>query len=137
MERKGYLYLNEVKITGRVAGELSFKKFDSGGGVVEFPIAHNRRYQKDGEWKEETSFFRVKAYNNLAERLREKLSKGDFVLVEGRLQEDTWETDDGKRSMVRIIADMVHLVFPYEGQNQVEERLKGRTKNSKKTGKEG
>jgi len=118
MERKGYLYLNDVKITGRVAGEPSFREFENGGGVIEFPIAHNRRYQKDGEWREETSFFRVKAYNKLAERLKEKLCKGDFVLIEGRLQEDTWETEEEeKRSVVRIIADSVHLIFPYNKKN--------------------
>jgi len=117
MERKGYLYLNEVKVTGRLTDEVSYKNFEKGGSFAEFTVAHNRKWkQKESEeWKESTSFFRVKAYNGLAEKVKEKFKKGDFVLVEGRLQEETWETEDGqKRSRVKIIADNLHLIFPYE-----------------------
>jgi single-strand DNA-binding protein len=124
-ERKGYVYLNEVRITGRLTDAVSYTKFEKGekgGSVAEFTIAHNRRWKskESDDWKESTSFFRVKAYNGLAEKVREKFRKGDFVLVEGRLQEDTWETEDGKRSAVRIIADSIHLVYPYEGKNEKE-----------------
>jgi single-strand DNA-binding protein len=119
-ERKGYVYLNEVRITGRLTDAVSYKKFEKGekgGSVAEFTIAHNRRWKpKESEdWKESTSFFRVKAYNGLAEKIKEKFRKGDFVLIEGRLQEESWENEEGqKRSLIKIIAENAYLVFPYQ-----------------------
>jgi single-strand DNA-binding protein len=126
MERKGYIYLNEVKITGRLTDEVNYTRFEGekNGSVAEFTIAHNRRWKpKEGEdWRESTSFFRVKAYNGLAEKVKEKFRKGDFVLIEGRLQEESWENEEGqKRSLIKIIAENAYLVFPYqkeEGQKE-------------------
>jgi len=140
-ERKGYVYLNEVKVTGRLTDEVSYTKFEKGekgGSVAEFTIAHNRRWKpKESEdWKESTSFFRVKAFNGLAEKVKEKLRKGDFVLIEGRLQEESWENEEGqKRSLVKIIAENVHLIFPYqkkeEGGQEDEEKGKKRKAGKK------
>jgi single-strand DNA-binding protein len=125
MERKGYLFVNSVNITGRLTDSPSYRKFEKeGGSVAEFTIAHNRRWKskESDEWKEDTSFFRIKAYNGLAEKVKEKIRKGDFVLVEGRLQEETWENEERKkRSLVKIIAESVHLVYPHQKSKEGEE----------------
>ena len=128
-ERKGYVYLNEVRITGRLTDAVSYTKFEKGekgGCVAEFTIAHNRRWKpkESKDWKEDTSFFRVKAYNGLAEKVREKFRKGDFVLIEGRLQEESWENEEGqKRSLIKIIAESAYLVFPYQKEEDATEEL--------------
>jgi single-strand DNA-binding protein len=125
-ERKGYVYLNEVRITGRLTDAVSYKKFEKGekgGSVAEFTIAHNRRWKpkESNDWKENTSFFRVKAYNGLAEKVKDKFRKGDFILVEGRLREETWEDEERqKRSLVKIIAESVHLVYPHQKNKEGE-----------------
>ena len=128
-ERKGYVYLNEVRITGRLTDAVSYTKFEKGekgGCVAEFTIAHNRRWKpkESKDWKESTSFFRVKAYNGLAEKVKEKFRKGDFVLIEGRLQEENWENEEGqKRSLIKIIAESAYLVFPYQKEEDATEEL--------------
>jgi single-strand DNA-binding protein len=129
-ERKGYLYLNEVRITGRLTDVVSYTKFEGekNGSVAEFTIAHNRRWKpkESEEWKENTSFFRVKAYNSLADKIKEKFWKGDFVLIEGRLQEESWENEEGqKRSLTKIIAENAYLVFPYQKEEEEEKKKKG------------
>jgi single-strand DNA-binding protein len=103
-----------------------FEKGEKGGCVAEFTIAHNRRWKpkESKDWKEDTSFFRVKAYNGLAEKVREKFRKGDFVLIEGRLQEESWENEEGqKRSLIKIIAESAYLVFPYQKEEDATEEL--------------
>ena len=144
-ERKGYVYLNEVRITGRLTDAVSYTKFEKGekgGCVAEFTIAHNRRWKpKESEdWKESTSFFRVKAYNGLAEKVKEKFRKGDFVLIEGRLQAESWENEEGqKRSLTKIIAENAYRVFPYQkeedatgGELNEEEKEEKKKKRRKK-----
>ena len=73
-------------------------------------MAVNRRRQdrNTNEWKEETSFFDVVTYGTLAENVSESLTRGARVLVQGRLEQRSWETQDGdKRSKIEVIADEV------------------------------
>lgn len=74
--------------------------------MISFSIAVNRRYKaQNGEWKEDTTFVNVVAWQALAERLNETLKKGSPVFVEGSLTSRTWETQDGqKRSIVEVRA---------------------------------
>jgi single-strand DNA-binding protein len=71
-------------------------------------VAVNRRYQQNGEWQEDTSFFDVVCWRDLADNVSESISKGDRIIVTGRLEQRSWETQDGdKRSKVEIVADEV------------------------------
>ena len=103
MERKGYIYLNEVKITGRLTDEVNYTRFEGekNGSVAEFTIAHNRRWKpKEGEdWRESTSFFRVKAYNGLAEKVKEKLGREILSSLRGDFKRKVGKTKKGKREV--------------------------------------
>jgi single-strand DNA-binding protein len=71
-------------------------------------VAVNFRRQKQGEWEEETSFFNVTVFGEMGENAAESLNKGSRVLITGRLQQRSWETQDGdKRSTVEIVADEI------------------------------
>ena len=73
-------------------------------------MAVNRRWQDKStqEWQESTSFFDVICWRDLAENVALSLSKGMRVVVTGRLEQRSWETDDGQhRSKVEIVADEV------------------------------
>jgi single-strand DNA-binding protein len=65
--------------------------------------------QQDGQWRDgDTSFFKVNVWRGQAEHLAESLSKGDRVMVTGRLRQRSWETPEGeKRSVAEIEADEV------------------------------
>src|SRR3712207_3611640 len=77
--------------------------------MVQFSIATNHRYQDQaGEWQEQTEWFRVIAWNQLAERVMERIQKGSQSYVEGRLQTRTWTGNDGKeRKEVEIVANTI------------------------------
>jgi single-strand DNA-binding protein len=82
----------------------------SGVSKVTFGVAVNRswRNQQTQEWEEQTSFFNVVAWRQLAENVSASLTKGSRVVVSGRLEQRSWETESGeKRSIVEVVADDV------------------------------
>jgi len=99
--------INRVLITGNLTNDPELRYTPDGQAVIGFQIAANRIYpnKKTGEWQKDTTFVRVTAWRDLAERMGERLHKGSAVFVEGRLQSRSWETPDGqKRSAIDIIA---------------------------------
>jgi single-strand DNA-binding protein len=80
--------------------------------VADLGLAANEVYKnKDGEPVKKTCFVDIVAWGRQAEACGQYLSKGVPVLVEGKLQLDQWETDDGqKRSKLRVRADRVQFL---------------------------
>ncbi len=99
---------NNITIVGNVTRDPELRYLTSGTALAQLGVAVNRRYQQNGEWQEETSFFDVVCWRDLADNVSESISKGDRIIVTGRLEQRSWETQDGdKRSKVEIVADEV------------------------------
>ncbi len=97
---------NNVTLVGNLTRDPELRFTQSGRGVASFGLAVNRRYQMNGEWQEETSFFNVVAWGDLGENASASLNKGSRIVVTGRLQQREYETREGeKRTVVEIIAD--------------------------------
>jgi len=78
--------------------------------VASFGLAVNRRWQnrQTNDWEEQTSFFDIKCWAQMAENVGESLGRGTRVIVTGRLEQRSWETDNGdKRSKVEVVADEI------------------------------
>lgn len=105
----------KAMIVGNLGRDPEMRYTPSGKPVTTFSVAVSRKYTtNEGEHREETEWFRITAWNKLAETCNEFLSKGRKVFVEGRLQTRTWDGQDGqKHTSVEIIAsDMVLLDKP-------------------------
>ena len=99
---------NTITVVGNITRDPELRFTTGGRAVANFGIAVNRRYQVNNEWQEQTSFFDVVAWAQLGENAAASLSKGARVIVNGRLEQRSWETQDGeKRSKVEIIADEI------------------------------
>ena len=97
---------NTVTLVGNVTRDPELRYTSGGRGVASFGLAVNRRYQVNGEWQEQTSFFNVTAWGTLGENAAASLNKGTRVVVFGRLEQRSWETQEGeKRSVVEVVAD--------------------------------
>jgi single-strand DNA-binding protein len=99
-----------VTIIGNLTREPELRYTASGRGNAQFGVAVNRRWQnrQSGEWEEQTSFFNVVAWGDLGENVAASLTKGSRVIVSGRLEQRSYETQQGeKRSVVEIVADEV------------------------------
>ena len=101
---------NSITISGNITREPEMRYTPSGVSKVTFGVAVNRswRNQQTQEWEEQTSFFNVVAWRQLAENVSASLTKGSRVVVSGRLEQRSWETESGeKRSVVEVVADDV------------------------------
>lgn len=101
---------NTVTVIGNATREPELRFTNTGRAVASFGLAVNRRWQnrQTNEWEEATSFFDVTCWAELAENVAESIPKGARVMVTGRLEQRSWETDQGdKRSKVEIQADEV------------------------------
>lgn len=99
-----------AQIVGNVTKELELRYTPSGKAVLSFGVAVTRTYKEN----KETSFFDVTCWSDLAEHVAETVQKGDRVVVNGRLQQRSYETQQGeKRSVVELIADEVSPSLKY------------------------
>jgi len=101
---------NNVSVVGNCTRDPELRFTPSGQAVANFGLAVNRRWQnrQTQEWEEATSFFDVTCWQQLAENVAESVQKGTRIVVTGRLDQRSWETQDGdKRSKVEIVADDV------------------------------
>jgi single-strand DNA-binding protein len=101
---------NNITLVGNVTREPETRFTPSGKQNTTFGLAVNRswRNQQTQEWEERTSFFNVITWDQLADHVSSSIGKGTRVLVTGRLEQRSWETDQGdKRSTVEIVADEV------------------------------
>lgn len=110
------LNINNVVVAGRLGCDPELKvTANKGTATCSFSLANTYAYYSPakGETVKETSWYGVKAWGKLAEICASDLQKGDAVVVEGRLHQDTWEDKDtGKKvSKVRIIANKVHFIL--------------------------
>jgi len=99
---------NTVTLIGNLTRDPELRYTTGGRGVASFGLAVNRRYMQNNEWQEQTSFFNVVCWGDLGENVAATLTKGARTIVTGRLEQRSWETQDGdKRSVVEIVADEV------------------------------
>ena len=96
---------NTVTVVGNATRDPELRFTQGGLAVANFGLAWNKR-RKDGE--EETSFFDVACFQQLAENVAESITKGARVVIYGTLQQRSWENQEGeRRSKVEIVADDV------------------------------
>lgn len=99
---------NQVTIVGNLVDDPELRYTPNGAAVCKIRIAVNRRFKDEsGQWKDgETSYFTVNAWRSLAENAAETLTRGQRAIITGRLQQRSWETQEGdKRNVVEIEAD--------------------------------
>ena len=90
--------LNKVILIGRLGRDPEMRYTPSGKPVTSFSVATTRSWvNADGERREETEWFNVVAWGNLAEICKQCLSKGQQVYIEGRLQTRGWEDESGNK----------------------------------------
>ena len=99
-------------IIGNLTADPKLTYTDGGAALLKFGVASNHYYRdKNDEKQEKTSFFDVTAWRYLAEDSANVLEKGVGVIVQGRLEQRSWEADDGtKRSKVELIADHIGIL---------------------------
>jgi len=99
-------------IIGNVGREPELRFTANGKPVTSFSVAVSRRWTDSrGQRREETEWFNVVAWGNLAEICSRYLVKGGQVYVEGRLQTRSWEDEQGQRQYrTDVVANEVTIL---------------------------
>ena len=103
--------LNKVMLGGRLTADPELKTTANQIPVVSFSIAVNRRFRNAQTGQQETDFFNIVAWRQLAELCSRYLAKGRKVAVFGSIQTRSYEAQDGsKRTAFDIVADEVEFL---------------------------
>jgi len=104
---------NKVILVGNLTRDPEVRYTPKGSAVCDLGLAVNRQYSLEGgEKREEVTFVDVVLWARLAEIAGEYLKKGRPVLIEGRLQLDSWDDKQSgqKRSKLRVVGETMQLL---------------------------
>jgi single-strand DNA-binding protein len=108
--------LNKILLVGNLTKDPELRYLPNGTPKAELRIATSRTYTTNGEKREDTCFVDVIAWSRTAENANQYLRKGSKIFVEGRLDYQEWEGQDGsKRSKHQVVADRVQFMDPPRG----------------------
>ncbi len=99
---------NKVILVGNLTRDPELRTLPSGNSVARISLAVNRRYTgKDGETKEEVTYVEIDAFGKQAETIAKYCTKGQPLLVEGRLRLDQWDdkASGEKRSRLGVVLE--------------------------------
>ncbi len=110
------MYLNKVTIIGNLTRDPELKALPSGAQVVNLGVATNRVWKdKEGNKQEAVEYHNIVAFGRQAENVAQFLRKGSSILVEGRLQTKSWESEGVKKYRTEIVAESVQFGPRREG----------------------
>lgn len=102
---------NKIILVGNLTKDPELRYTPQGTSVASFRIAVNRQFKQGEETKKEVTFIDVVVFGKQAESCGQYLNKGSSVLVDGRLQERRWETEEGQsRSKYEVVAQTVRFL---------------------------
>lgn len=100
------MYLNKVTLIGNLTRDVELKALPSGQSVISFSVATNRSWKdKDGNKQEAVEYHNIVCFGKQAEVIKQYCNKGDQILIEGRLQTQSWEKDGVKHYKTEIVLE--------------------------------
>lgn len=103
--------MNKLTIIGNLTRAPETRVTQTGKNVCTFTVAVNRRKSPSGQ--QEADYFRVSAWDKLAEHCQKYLAKGKKVAVVGAVKVNTYNANDGSaRAQLEVTADEVEFLSP-------------------------
>lgn len=112
--------INRVTLLGNVGRDVEAKTTQGGLLVVNVSLATNYRVKDGGEWKDATEWHNLVFFDRLAETVRQYVSKGSKIYIEGKLRTRSWDASDGsgKRYRTEVIVDDLVLLGGGQERNE-------------------
>jgi single-strand DNA-binding protein len=106
--------LNKIMLIGNLGRDPELNVTSDGTPVTKFSLAVSRNYTtSSGEKREETEWFNIVAWRQLAERCERYLHKGSKIYIEGRLTQRKYTDREGvQRTSVEVIANEMEMLTP-------------------------
>ena len=98
---------NKVYLMGNLTRDPELRYTPKGTATAKLSLAINRKFQVDGEAREEVTFVDIEAWGKQAEAIAQYCKKGRPLFVEGRLKLDQWDdrTTGQKRSALKVVLE--------------------------------
>jgi single-strand DNA-binding protein len=95
---------NKVSLIGRLGAQPEVTTFETGRTLARFTLATNERFKdKDGNWQDNTQWHMINAWGKIAERVKKALNKGQEIILEGKLVNQSYETKSGEKRYSTVI----------------------------------
>lgn len=101
---------NKVIIAGNLTRDVELTATKTGTNVANITIAVNETIVSNGEKQTKANFFSCTAFGKTAENISKYFAKGKQIFIEGRLQQEVWETDGKKNSKTKIVVDKFEFI---------------------------
>ncbi|MEY3084483.1 MAG: hypothetical protein RL037_663 [Bacteroidota bacterium] len=103
---------NKVTLIGRLGAQPELVTFESGRTLARFTLATNERFKdKNGEWQEITQWHNINAWGKTADLVNRILDKGNEIILEGRLVNQSYENKSGEKRFSTVIEATEFLVI--------------------------
>lgn len=114
--------LNKVILIGHMGCDPEMRYTPSGRPVTSFSLATSRSWtSSEGERRQETEWFNIVAWGNLAEICKQYLTKGQQIYIEGRLQTRSWQDETGKKHFrTEVVANEMIILGDRRGRERTE-----------------
>ena len=109
--------INTVVLTGRITKDPELKYTSGGTAIMSFSLAVNYSKKQGEQWVDEVSFFDCNYFGKAAESVKQYMTKGQMVAIEGELRQERWEKDGLARSKVVINVANLRLVGGQKAEN--------------------
>lgn len=105
--------MNNLQILGRIATEVKLEVSQSGVKYMRLNIVYNKNVKINDEWQQKSHFFPCSAFGYVAEKIANHFKKGDRILINGALEQNTYTDKDGNvQSKLAIMIDEVDIIEP-------------------------
>ncbi len=113
-------FRNQVQLIGRLGADPEMREFSSGNNKVSINVATSETYKnKAGDKITDTQWHRVVAWNGTGNYIKKYLSKGDELMVQGKLNYRSYDDKNGITHYVtEIIADQVMIMQKVEAKDE-------------------
>ena len=110
---------NKVSLIGRLGVQPEVVNLDSGKKLARFTLATNENYKnKNGEWQSITQWHTINAWGKLAELVQKLLTKGQEIVVEGKLVNLSYENKNGEKRFSTVVEASEFLVLTPKTEKQ-------------------
>ncbi|UCD83832.1 MAG: single-stranded DNA-binding protein [Deltaproteobacteria bacterium] len=100
---------NKVILMGNLTENPELRYTPNGAAVASLRLAVSHRYRQKNEIKDDVSHFNIVTFGEQAESCAEHLSKGGYILIDGRLQERRWEAEgEQRRAEIEVVASRIY-----------------------------
>lgn len=112
--------MNNLQILARIATEVKLEISQSGVKYMRLNIVYNKNIKVGDEWQQKSHFFPCSCFGYVAEKIANHFKKGDRILINGALEQNTYTDKNGDiQSKLAIMIAEVDIIEPKpKGENQ-------------------